>query len=92
MMFDGEHITTRALDPPASPIHIVVVDLCATKDTTAILTGLKSAYPVARTDADMGIQKLLGVINQEILKQAVEALQNGDAQKVSFRQRAFVGQ
>jgi galactokinase len=79
MTFDGERLDTEPLQV-GRDLHLVIIDLDAHKDTMKILAQLNSCYPEARTDIDRGVQNLLGPINERIARQAVDALQAGDAQ------------
>lgn len=48
MEFDGDKVSSRPL-LPGGPLHLVIVDLGAAKDTVRILAGLNACYPVADT-------------------------------------------
>jgi galactokinase len=81
MTFDGDHLDTAAVRV-AQPVHLVVVDLRAHKDTMKILDRLNRCYPLAGDDVARGVQELLGPINRRLVHAAVEALRLGDAQRL----------
>jgi len=62
----------------AVPLHMVLVDLKAAKDTTAILQGLQRAYPTASDDKSQALQQLLGDINLGVCERALAAMAAGD--------------
>jgi len=81
MVHDRDHLTVRELRV-GEPLHYVVVDLCAGKDTMEILAGLNRSYPFPQTDLDKGVHHYLGPVNKEIVFEAVEALAEGDAKRL----------
>jgi UTP-glucose-1-phosphate uridylyltransferase/mevalonate kinase len=81
MTFDGDRLETTELRVNQD-LHFVIVDLHAHKDTMEILARLNKAYPFAETDIERGVQELLGPINKRITHDALEALQNSDAQRL----------
>jgi galactokinase len=81
MTFDGENLDTEALHV-GRDLHLVLVDLDAQKNTMKILEQLNRCYPQARNEIDHGVQKLLGPVNAHIVHQAVEALRDGDAERM----------
>ncbi|MGC8878520.1 MAG: sugar phosphate nucleotidyltransferase [Anaerolineae bacterium] len=81
MIFDGDRLDTVELQVKDA-LYFVLVDLQAKKDTTEILRRLNHCYPFARNEIERGVQELLGPINQRIVRQAVEALQAGDAERL----------
>ena len=81
MKFDGNDLHVDPLQV-TKPIHLILVDLKASKDTPAILRDLQSAYPTARTNVERGVQELLGSINHGIMDKAMDALQRGCAESV----------
>jgi galactokinase len=64
------------------PIHLILVDLAASKNTPAILRDLQQAYPFPTTDVHRGVHRLLGAINHNIMARALEVLQDGNARGV----------
>jgi UTP-glucose-1-phosphate uridylyltransferase/mevalonate kinase len=81
MTFDGERIGVDELRTPKD-LHLLIVDLQASKDTKEILARLNRAYPFADNALEEGVQELLGPINKRIVGEAVDALQNGDARRI----------
>ncbi|CAE7179844.1 hasC1, partial [Symbiodinium pilosum] len=57
-----------------STIYMVVVDLCAKKDTKEILKCLNEAYPFPRGDTDRALHALLGEVNQRVCWDAQQIL------------------
>jgi UTP-glucose-1-phosphate uridylyltransferase/mevalonate kinase len=81
MTFDGDRLETEELRVN-EPLYFVLVDLQARKDTLEILNRLNRCYPFAENDVERGVQELLGPINKRIVHQAMEALQNEEAQRL----------
>ena len=81
MTFDGERIDVAPV-PVSKSLHLVIVDLCAAKDTKQILNDLNHCYPFADDDVQRGVQQYLGPINAQIVRQACEALGAGDAERL----------
>jgi UTP-glucose-1-phosphate uridylyltransferase/mevalonate kinase len=81
MTFDGDRLETEELRVN-EPLYFVIVDLQAKKDTMEILNRLNRCYPFAENDVERGVQELLGPINKRIIHQAMQALQNVDAQRL----------
>jgi UTP-glucose-1-phosphate uridylyltransferase/mevalonate kinase len=81
MTFDGDQLDVRELSTP-SPLHYIIVDLKAGKDTREILQGLNRCYPFAQTEMQRAVQTYLGPVNRRIVTQAAEALKQGDAQRL----------
>ncbi|KAG2487390.1 hypothetical protein HYH03_013959 [Edaphochlamys debaryana] len=79
MTFDGDILTVDRL-ALAAPLHLVLVDLKAAKDTTTILRALQQAYPKAETELHSGLHRLLGPENHRVTAAALEAMQRGDAE------------
>ncbi|MBN1960586.1 MAG: GHMP kinase [Deltaproteobacteria bacterium] len=78
MTFDGDRIEVDEI-PIGDNFYFVIVDLCAGKDTREILSKLNKCYPFADNELQRGVQKYLGVISTDITKQAVKAIETGDA-------------
>ena len=78
MEFDGDRLETRELQVK-EPLHFVLVDLQAKKDTLEILNHLNRCYPFAENDVERGVQELLGPINKRLVHQAVDAIKAADA-------------
>jgi UTP-glucose-1-phosphate uridylyltransferase/mevalonate kinase len=81
MTFDGDQLDVRELSTP-SPLHYIIVDLRAGKDTREILSGLNRCYPFAQNQMQQAVQTYLGPVNRRIVTQAAEALKQGDAQRL----------
>lgn len=81
MTFDGDRLDTVELRVKHD-LHFVIVDLQAHKDTMEILARLNRCYPFADNEVERGVQELLGPINKRIVHQAVEALQEADAERL----------
>ncbi|MCD4752799.1 MAG: GHMP kinase [Anaerolineaceae bacterium] len=77
MTFDGDRPDTQEFNI-SSEQHLVIVDLHAQKDTLEILNRLNRCYPVADNEIEANVQRLLGPINKEINKRAIEAMRIGD--------------
>ncbi|HET9910448.1 MAG TPA: sugar phosphate nucleotidyltransferase [Anaerolineales bacterium] len=81
MTFDGDRLETEELRVN-EPLYFVLVDLQAKKDTMEILNRLNRCYPFAENEVERGVQELLGPINKRIVHQAMDALQNADAERL----------
>lgn len=81
MTFDGDRLDTTELQVKEN-LYFVIVDLHARKDTRKILADLNKAYPFANNEIEQGVQQLLGPINKRITHQALEALQQADAERL----------
>jgi galactokinase len=82
MIFDGDSLEVDEEVEIGGAIHLILVDLCAAKNTPAILSDLQNAYPKATCDVTRGVQKLLGETNHAIMDNALDALREGDAKLV----------
>jgi galactokinase len=83
MEFDGDALSVSEL-PVGRDVHLVLVDLCAHKDTPKILARLHSCFPTARSEVDRGVQQLLGPLNRQMVSQAADALEAGDAKRLGL--------
>eukprot|EP01047_Picozoa_sp_COSAG01_P071766 COSAG01_NODE_11229_length_1978_cov_0.929218_2_plen_183_part_01 len=81
MTFDGDIVGAVPLHV-TRPIHMLLVDLGAGKDTTAILQGLGRSFPFPESQTDRNLQKLLGSYNEDVLCRAEGALLGGDAESL----------
>jgi UTP-glucose-1-phosphate uridylyltransferase/mevalonate kinase len=81
MTFDGDRLDTNELQVN-QPLYFVIVDLQAKKDTMEILNRLNRCYPFAENEVEKGVQELLGPVNHRVVQQAIEALQQSDAQRL----------
>ena len=88
MRFDGDLLSTRVLDVPSGVrFYWVLVDLAGEKSTSRILEGLQSGYPHLHGSEEeqavqSGVRELLGPVNERIVGGAVEALQQGSAERM----------
>ena len=81
MTFDGDLLNVREFTV-RRPLHLILVDLKASKDTTEILAALNRCYPFAQSDLDRSVQEYLGPLNKAIVFEAMAAIADGDAQRV----------
>lgn len=81
MVFDGDRLDVEELNVP-QPLHYVIVDLKAFKDTKEILAKLNQCYPFAENDIQKNVQEFLGPINADINRRASEAIRKGDVDTV----------
>jgi galactokinase len=79
--FDGDRYTTQPLTV-GQDLYLIIVDLAGTKNTQKILAQLNRCYPRANNTIAVQVQKYLGEINQALVKQAVIALQQGNAPRI----------
>jgi UTP-glucose-1-phosphate uridylyltransferase/mevalonate kinase len=86
MTFDADRLETQELQVH-EPMYFVIVDLQAKKDTMEILNRLNRCYPFAENEVERGVQELLGPINKRIVSQAVDALNESDAQALGALMR-----
>ncbi len=83
MTFDGDCLETAELNVKKE-LYFVIVDLLAKKDTMEILNRLNRCYPFPENEIEHNVQELLGPINKRITHQAVEALREGDAERLGL--------
>ncbi len=81
MIFDGDRTEVIELKV-AKDLFFVIVDLGASKNTQEILSQLNQCYPFATNEVQENVQKYLGLINSKITQEAVDPLQQGDAQQI----------
>ena len=81
MIFDGDNIEIKELNL-TKDLFFVIVDLGGNKNTQKILKDLNQCYPDATHKIQQDVQDYLGEINGKIVKNAVAALQQGDAEKL----------
>ena len=79
--YDRELLNIRELRVKKD-IHFVIADLKGEKDTMEILRSLNRCYPYAETDVEKGVQHYLGPVNKEINMDAIEALSDGDGERL----------
>jgi len=73
MNFDGDLISAEPVRVAAT-LYLVVVDLCAKKDTKEILRSLSEAYPFPRNDMDKQLHELLGPTNIGVCEEAIAVM------------------
>ena len=61
-----------------TPIHMVIADLNAAKDTKKILNALHSCYPFAKNEQQQKVQDMLGYKNKELIENVIEAIEKDD--------------
>ncbi len=81
MVFDRELIYIKELSPKKN-IHLLIVDLHGEKDTQEILNRLNRCFPFPENDVEKGVHHYLGPVNKKVVNQAIDALNDGDAEKV----------
>jgi mevalonate kinase len=79
MKFDGDVLEVEETIHVGSPIHMILVDLHASKDTASILADLQTAYPHPKCETSKGLHALLGEMNHAIMEEAMDALSRGCA-------------
>jgi len=79
MTFDADILHIDMVELRGS-LHLVLVDLKASKDTTTILKSLQEAYPRPSNEAGSRLLELLGQINTDIVGRALRALSSGDVE------------
>lgn len=78
MIFDGDEITVHKLKV-GTDFFWVFASLNASKDTVRILGDLNRCYPFPRDELQQQVHVALGKDNQEIISQAIRAIEQGDA-------------
>jgi mevalonate kinase len=81
LTFDGDEMQIEQLSP-AKNIFMVIVDLCAGKNTKKILADLNSYFPNGGGKVGADVRYYLGPVNKEILTKARDAVSRGDAEEV----------
>jgi UTP-glucose-1-phosphate uridylyltransferase/mevalonate kinase len=79
MTFDGDRLDIEELSVKQE-LFLVIVDLGGSKNTQKILSDLNSCYPIPSDRIGQNVQKYLGAINAEFVRQAVTAVRVGNAQ------------
>jgi galactokinase len=77
LTFDGARFDVDEL-PVGAEMALLVVDLCATKDTRRILADLNACYPARDSAVARGVREALGPRNAELTRSARAALAAGD--------------
>lgn len=78
MSYSGDVLQVQPLKTLGASLHIVLVDLCASKDTVKILSSLQQAYPHPQTPQHEALVRLLGSVNADLVLRAEQALAAGD--------------
>ena len=78
MTYDGDRVEVKELRVPED-LYLVLVDLEGEKDTLEILARINRAYPFADYEVELGVQKLFGPMNRNIVQRAVGILETSDA-------------
>jgi galactokinase len=81
MTFNGDRRTTKPLSV-GTDFSLIIVDLAGAKNTQRILAQLNQCYPQPKNLIAVQVQKYLGSINQELVRKAVVALQQGKVEKL----------
>ena len=81
MVHAGETVTVEEVRV-REPVHMVIVDLGAQKDTKEILARLNQCYPFARDAVARGVHHYLGPLNKGIVARAADDLRAGDAEGI----------
>ncbi|KAL4448932.1 hypothetical protein ABPG77_007649 [Micractinium sp. CCAP 211/92] len=81
MTYDGDVLSVTGA-AVAAPLHLVLVDLAASKDTVVILEGLQSAFPHPCTPEQQACVELLGRINADITTRALGLMAAGNVEQL----------
>lgn len=83
MIFDGDRIDIIELTVPKD-LFFVIVDLAASKNTQEILSHLNQCYPFPANEIHRNVQDYLGSISSKITLDAVNAIQEGDSERIGL--------
>ncbi|UCB46776.1 MAG: NTP transferase domain-containing protein [Spirochaetota bacterium] len=81
MIFDGDRIDIEELHVTKN-LYFIFVDLHAGKDTMKTIAMVNRAFPFTDNEQNKRVQEYLGPTNRRIVLEAVEALKNGNAQRI----------
>ena len=81
MSFNGDFVDAKPVSV-GGDLYWVFADLNGKKDTIQILQDLNKAYPFPKSKEDLALHRLFGEQNKAIIEEAVEAIDQGDAQKI----------
>jgi UTP-glucose-1-phosphate uridylyltransferase/galactokinase len=81
MTFDGDRLDVKEIHVP-NPLHYVIVDLKAAKDTKEILAKLNRCYPFPADAVQQKVHDYLGPINADITKRACAIIDDGNLEKL----------
>lgn len=79
--YDGEAVEVEELVVGA-PLHLVVADLHASKDTVIILEKLRECFPHPRNETEEGVVRLLGEVNKRIVGDALRFIAEGKVEEL----------
>lgn len=77
MVFDGSEIKAKPVTIK-KPMHFVVANLNAGKNTVKILGDLNKCYPFAQNELEENVQEALGKDNEAFIREAVNYIEDGD--------------
>ena len=83
MTFDSHKVDVNEIRA-GNPLHFVIVDLKAGKDTKKILAELSKGFPFPTNPFEEGKHKYLGEINKRIVHSAMDAIKKGDAKETGL--------
>lgn len=78
LTFDGDDMSIEMLDTGA-PIHLLLVDLAASKDTRRILADLQACFPDGAGSVAAAVREALGPRNAELVHRARSLVEAGSA-------------
>ena len=81
MVYDGEQLDVTE-QTVGKDLHFIIVDLNASKDTKEILNRLNHCYPFATDEIQRNVQQYLGESSAGVVREAVDALREGDAERI----------
>ena len=81
MTFDGDLLHVEEISVK-KPLHLMIVDLNADKNTKEILAKLNQSYPFPHNEMDRNVHQYLGETNQGMVAHAIEAIRSGDGPKL----------
>lgn len=81
MIFDGNELDVEQISVK-KPLHYVVADLMASKDTVKILHDLNEAYPFPENEIQQHVFEALGPDNKEITDRARKYINDGEVEKL----------
>lgn len=81
MVFDGNDISVQPIVLKRE-LYWVVADLNSHKDTVKILADLNKCYPFADSELEQGVQEALGRDNKAFVDEAIQYIENGDAEEL----------
>ena len=81
MTFDGDCCDIEPLTV-GNDLHLIIIDLFGYKDTQKILADLNQCYPAAKSSIAAKVREYLGSVNQNLVRQAAMAMEEGNAMKI----------